>query len=83
MSTVLPLVLDEQTRDQIEHLARVTGKPREVVIREVVKTGLKSYKQARPNTAKALQELADYAEKIGATGPKDLSTNHNTYAWDE
>jgi hypothetical protein len=77
------IIIDAKTRDQIEDLARLTGKPEEKVVAEVLETELKSYKKTRPSAAKALLELADYAEKIGAKGPKDLSTHHDTYLYDE
>ncbi len=31
--------------------------------------------------AKTLLDLADYAEKIGSKGPKDLSKNLDKYVW--
>ena len=42
MSSVV-LKITEGTREQINNLARITGKPQETVLREVVETGLKSY----------------------------------------
>ncbi len=61
----------------------MTGKPKEAVLREVVETGLKSYHPIPTKGIKALIDLAAWAEENHVTGPKDLSTNHNTYAWGE
>lgn len=83
MTRLLTATVDDAVMEQIENLTRVTGKPEKMVIREVVKAGLKNYKNVHTRTTKALLEIADYAEEIGAKGPKDLSTNHNKYAWDE
>ena len=73
--------LDEKTREQVEHLARMTGKPEEAVVRELVKAGLKSYTATPTKSVKAVLDLIAWAEKEHIAGPKDLSTNHNTYAW--
>ncbi len=79
----VPVWIDERMKGQIEHLAHLTGKPEEKVATEVMEVGLKSYKKTQPSAAKALLELADYAEKLGAKAPKDLSANHNKYLYDE
>ena len=83
MSSHVTLKMNEATRARIEHLARMTGKPKEAVLREVVETGLKSYHTLPTKGVKALVDLAEWAEKHHVTGPRDLSTNHNTYAWEE
>ena len=79
----VPIWIDEKTKDQIQSLVRLTGKPEEKVVHEVIETGLKNYQQAHRSAAKALLEIADYAKKIGAKGPKDLSVKHDKYQWDE
>ena len=75
--------VDEKTKEQIDSLARTTGKPKETVIREVVETGLQSYQTAPTKSVKAVLDLIEWAEENNITGPKDLSTNHNKYAWEE
>src|SRR5258706_11271048 len=82
MSSVT-FTIDTHTCEQIDTLARITRKPKETVLREVVETGLKSYQTTPTKGVKALVDLAEWAEKHNITGPKDLSTNHNKYAWDE
>ncbi len=75
--------LDEKTREQVENLARMTGKPEEAVVRELVEAGLKSYTATPTKSVKAVLDLIEWAEKEHIVGPKDLSTNHNTYAWED
>jgi len=82
MSSVM-LKITEGTREQIDNLARITGKPQETVLREVVETGLKSYTATPTKSVKAVLDLIEWAEKEHIAGPKDLSTNHNTYAWED
>lgn len=82
MSSVT-FTIDNKTREQIDHLARMTNKPKETVLREVVETGLKSYQATPTKGIQALMELAEWAEKHHVTGPQDLSTNHNKYAWED
>jgi len=45
MSSILHHGFDEQTINQIENLARMTGKPEEVILHDVVRAELKKYKQ--------------------------------------
>jgi len=84
MNSLVTFTIKEETKRQIEKLAHMTGKQREAVLRELIETGLKSYKAAPTVSAKAVLDLIEWAEKEKITGKKkDLSTNHNTYAWDE
>lgn len=77
------LKITEGTREQIDNLAHITGKPQEMVLREVVETGLKSYIATPTKSVKAVLDLIEWAEKEHIAGPKDLSTNHNKYAWED
>jgi hypothetical protein len=84
MNTLMVVDLDQQTREQIERLVRITGKPEQTVIREVVTNGLKTYSTTPSKSAQAVLDLIEWAEKEQITGKaKDVSTNHNTYAWEE
>ena len=84
MSSLVTLTINEATRKQIDRLANITGKPKEAVLREVVETGLKSYTPLPSKSAQAVLDLIDWAEKNHITGAAtDVSTNHNTYAWEE
>ncbi len=83
MSSLVAVKITGETREQIDNLVRLTGKPKETVLREVVETGLKSYTTTPTKGVKALLDLAKWAEENNVTGPKDLSANHNKYAWEE
>jgi hypothetical protein len=77
-------VLDRDVQTEIEKLAVATGKQKEEVFRDVVKTGLQSYQPIPSKSMKAVIDLITWAEKEQITSEtKDLSTNHNTYAWEE
>jgi len=78
-----PILIDEKIVEQIEGLARLTGKPERKIATEVVELGLRNYKKSRPSAARVLLYIADYAKKIKAKGPKDLSTKHDKYLYDE
>jgi hypothetical protein len=81
---IKPLSIDNKTREQIDNLARVTRKPKETVLREVVETGLKSYPLPSSKSVQAVLDLVAWAEEQNVTGQvKDLSTNHNKYAWED
>lgn len=84
MSSHVTVTMNEATRARIEHLARITGKPKEAVLREVVETGLKSYQPMPTKGVKAILDLIEWAEKEQIkSSVTDLSTNHNKYAWEE
>ncbi len=83
MSNFVSFTVNDETKRQIDRLAHITGKQDEAVLRELIETGLKNYQTTPTKGVKALLELAEWAEKNNITGPKDLSTNHNKYAWEE
>jgi predicted transcriptional regulator len=66
MSSVT-FTIDNETREQIDNLARVTRKLKETVLREVVETGLKSYQTTPTKGIKALLDLAEWAEEHNVT----------------
>jgi hypothetical protein len=72
--------LEPEIEEKVEKLARATGRNDMDMLRELVEVGLKNY---HGKSIKALLELAEWAEKNNIVGPKDLSTNHDKYAWDE
>jgi hypothetical protein len=83
MSSLVAFTIAEETKKQIHTLARQTGKPEKVVMREVFETGLKNYTTTPTTSVQAALDLIEWAEKNDLRGPKDLSTNHNKYAWEE
>lgn len=84
MSSLVALKITAETREQIDNLVRITGKPKETVLREVVETGLKSYTTTPSKSVQATLDLIAWAEKEHITGKAtDLSINHNKYAWED
>ena len=84
MNRLMVVDLDQHTRKQIERLVRLTGKPEKTVLREVVTSGLKTYSTTPSKSVQATLDLIAWAEQEHITGKAtDLSTNHNTYAWEE
>jgi hypothetical protein len=75
---------DDKTAGQIEALARMSGKSEKAVMQDLVKTGLKAYHSVPTKSAKAVLDLIKWAEQVHLPGKaRDLSTNHNKYAWNE
>lgn len=84
MNSLVTFTIKDETKKQIEKLAHITGKQDEALLRELVETGLKSYKAPTSESVKAVLDLMKWAEKEKITAKtKDASTYHNTYAWDE
>ena len=84
MSRLISFTVNDETERQIERLAHLSGKQSEAVRRELVETGLKTYKASPAKSAKATLDLIEWAEKKKITGTvTDASSNHNTYAWEE
>ena len=84
MNSLVSFTIKEETKRAIDPLAHLTGKQGEAVLRELVEKGLKSYKATPTESVKAVLDLIDWAEKEKIMSKaKDLSTNHNTYAWEE
>ncbi len=77
-------LLAQQTREQLEQIVRITGKPEKTVLHEVVTNSLKTYHKAPSKSAKAVLNLIEWAEQEHITGKAtDVSTNYNMYAWEE
>lgn len=79
----LHLYLSEDLKNKLDIKARITGKSKAELAREALEEGLKKTQTIKSNSAKALVELAKMAEQLPSdpSDPKDLSTNHNYYAW--
>lgn len=51
-------------------------------IRKIIEKDLEAEKKSRPfNAGKWLLSMAEEAERIGASGPKDLATNMDKYLY--
>lgn len=72
---------EEQKRD-IELQAKREKKQEAVLIRELLDAGLKvSRHTRRSNAGQALLDLAKLGQRLGMTGPTDLSTNLDDYLY--
>ena len=73
----LPLQLN-QTLDLV---AKREKKPKAQIIREALEDGI-NQKINKNNAGQALLELAELGKKLHVKGPKDLSTNLDTYLYE-
>jgi predicted DNA-binding protein len=79
----LHLYLSEEIKNKLDLKARLTGKSKAELAREALEEGLKKTQNIKSDSAKALLNLAQMAEQLPSdpNDPKDLSINHNYYAW--
>jgi hypothetical protein len=74
--------LTEDQYNKIKVIAQEEQKPAAKVLREAVNKGLRG-KKAK-TAGQALLELAEWGENLDIKGlPKDLSTNHDYYLYEE
>ena len=72
--------LPEDLYQKMQLTAKIEGKTITDVLRELVKTGLKTKGENKSGRgAKKLLELARLAHSEKWTGPSDLSSNHDKY----
>ena len=73
------LYLPKDLYQQIGELARQNKKPKAQIVREFIQKGLSQNSHAKGATAQFFKNLS----KVSITGgPKDLSINHDKYAWE-
>ena len=79
----LHLYLSEEIKNKLDLKARMTGKSKAELAREALEEGLKKTQNVKSDSAKALLNLAQIAKTLPSDpkDPKDLSVNHNYYAW--
>lgn len=75
------IYLPDELKSQIAVAAMVTGEPKAAVVRKALQNGLKAYHSYRSSSAAHLLNLADQARSTPGKGPRDLSVNHDYYAW--
>lgn len=73
--------LPDELKSQIAVAAMVTGEAKAEVVRKALQHGLKAYQPDRSSSAANLLKLADQARSTPGKGPRDLSVNHDYYAW--
>ena len=74
--------LPKDLYNQIDQVARREKIAKAQVIRDTLEEGIKK-KKAYKNAGQALLELAKLGEKLNFRGPKDLSTNHDKYLYED
>ncbi|OGM30801.1 hypothetical protein A2630_00410 [Candidatus Woesebacteria bacterium RIFCSPHIGHO2_01_FULL_44_10] len=81
------IMLDQNTKTDLELLSQATGKSISLLIREYLSTPIKKERRkvlknkAKVNTAKVMLEMAKRAEQLGLGGPRDLAINHDYYLY--
>ncbi|MBI4066091.1 hypothetical protein HY411_00080 [Candidatus Gottesmanbacteria bacterium] len=73
--------LPDELKSQIAVAAMVAGEHKAEVVRKALQQGLKAYHPSRSSAATNLLKLSDQARNIPGKGPRDLSVNHDYYAW--
>ncbi len=77
----LHIHLPDEFKSQIAVAAMVTGEPKAEVVRRALQNGLKTLHLHRSSSAAHLLKLSDQAGSTPGKGPRDLSVNHDYYAW--
>ena len=74
--------LTEEQAQTIKLRSKQEQKPKAEVIREFIERGMQDAPSpAGKSAGDVLLELAALGKKYGATGPTDLSTNHDDYLY--
>jgi len=73
--------LPKMLYSQVSLIAKREKKAKAQVIRESLKRGLKGTKTE--TVGEALLKLAELGKKLNLRGPKDLSTNHDKYLYED
>ncbi|MBI2405400.1 hypothetical protein HYV22_04485 [Candidatus Gottesmanbacteria bacterium] len=77
----LHLYFPEELKNKVALTSRILGKSKAEVVREALEVGLKDLQPMQSQSTANLLTLAKEAEKLPSKGPKDLSINHDYYAW--
>ncbi|MBI4096221.1 MAG: hypothetical protein HY425_00715 [Candidatus Levybacteria bacterium] len=75
------IYLPEEMNREIAYLARLRGKSKAEVTRNILEAGLKIVEPKKSSSARALIDIANLAKKLHIKGPRDLSENHDYYTW--
>ncbi len=75
------IYLPEEMNREIAYLARLKGKSKAEITRNILEAGLKIVEPKKSSSARALIDIANLAKKLHIKGPRDLSENHDYYAW--
>lgn len=67
---------------EVSIVARIEKKARAQVIRDMLEEGI-SNKKLKETIGQALNKLIKVGKKLNLRGPKDLSTNHDKYLYED
>lgn len=76
------IYLPKDLFSHIDLVAKRERKAKAQVIREVLEAGF-AQKKPKKNAGAALLELAKLGERLNVKSPKDLSTNHDKYLYED
>ena len=76
------LYITADQNQEIGRLAMISKMPKAKVLRQIIDVGLKNSSLNASGSAKSLLKLAQMAEELPGSGPKDLSENLDKYAWE-
>lgn len=75
--------LEPETKRQLKRAATIRRCNEADLIRQAIDEGLAHLQQREQRSSTAgLLKLAEFAKQVGTKGPRDLSTNLDTYLWD-
>ncbi len=75
------IYLPEEINREIAYLARLKGKSKAEVTREILEKGLEIVEPRKSSSAQALVNIVKLAKKLHIKAPRDLSENHDYYTW--
>lgn len=75
------LYLPDDLLQKIALLSLVRKEGKAEVIRKALEHGLKDLQPTGSPSAQALLDLAKLADMLPKKGPRDVSVNHDYYAW--
>lgn len=67
----------------IDQVAKREKRAKAQVIRDTLEKGFKRRQKTQKNAGEVLLEIAAMAKKYKWKGPKDLSTNHDKYLYED
>lgn len=75
------IYLPEEINREIAYLAKLQGKSKAEITRNILEAGLKVVEPKKSSSAEALVNFAKLASKFKGSAPRDLSENHDYYTW--
>ena len=77
------IYLPKDLYHHIDQVAKREKKAKAQIIRDTLEEGLRRRQKTQKNAGEVLLEIAAMAKKYKWRGPKDLSTNHDKYLYED